>query len=63
MKANGTTYTSVPLFVYGPSGTLDTTFSGGLVLDPAALGGVFNSVAIDSAGGIIAGGSGTGGNG
>jgi uncharacterized delta-60 repeat protein len=56
LQANSTTYAMVPLTVAGPPGSVDTTFQGGYVT-AAFSGAIFNSVAVDAQGGLIAGGT------
>ena len=55
---------STPKVDAGPPGTPDGTFQGGYAVDMAApMGTVFNAVAVDASGRIVAGGTGGGGTG
>ncbi len=57
LEVNQKAGASYTLFVFGPAGTVDTTLGGGYVADPAAGSkAIFNAVAIDAQGRIVAGG-------
>jgi|GEM_PF-1875747 len=57
LLADGVAHGQVPVVVYGASGTVDPSFQGGYAVDSQdPSGSVFDAVAIDSSGGIIAGG-------
>lgn len=58
LQANGVTYETVSLAVYGASATVDSSFQGGYVIDSAAGSGtIFNAVTLDAAGHVVAGGT------
>ena len=57
IRANGTTYGTVMLTIYGATGTPDSSFQGGYAIDSAAgASAVFNALAIDAMGRIVVGG-------